>query len=191
MNSLQANLVGVRNTADIRPAGGVVNGIGRVSVTEFREALSKLASTVTVVTTGGPRGFAGVTCSAFCTVSDSPPTILVCVGRKSAANEILKTNGVLCVNVLCKTQIHLSNLFSGVGQVPMAERFSDESWYQLLTASPCCRNAVAAFDCRIDDVRDVGTHSVFLAEVLAAVYSANRIPLVYRSRKYATTRTIA
>jgi len=191
MNSPRANLVVVRDTPDVQAAGGVKDDPGRVSPTEFREAFSILASTVTVVTTGGPRGFAGVTCSAFCAVSDSPPTILVCVSRKSAANEILKANSVLCVNALCETQIHLSNLFSGVGQVPMAERFTDESWHQLQTGSPHCRNAVAAFDCRISDVRDVGTHSVFLAEVLATARSADRIPLVYRSRSYATTRTIA
>jgi flavin reductase len=123
-------------------------------------------------------------------VSDSPPTILVCISRKSVANEFLKANRVLCVNALCETQIELSNLFSGVGQVPMAERFADESWRRLQTSSPHSRNAVAAFDCVISDVREIGTHSIFLAEVLAAACSADRTPLVYRSREYATTRTI-
>jgi flavin reductase (DIM6/NTAB) family NADH-FMN oxidoreductase RutF len=82
-------------------------------------------------------------------------------------------------------------LFSGVGQVPMAERFTDESWHRLQTGAPHCRNAVAAFDCRVSDVRDVGTHSVLLAEVLAVACSADRAPLVYRSHKYATTHAIA
>jgi flavin reductase (NADH)/flavin reductase/chlorophenol-4-monooxygenase component 1 len=191
VNFLQSNLVDTRDTPHIQHPGKVDDGVARISAIEFREALSKLASSVAVVTTGGPRGFAGVTCSAFCTVSDSPPTLLACVGQKSAANEILKTNGVLCVNALCETQIHLSNLFSGVGKVPMAERFSDESWHRLLTGSPCNRNAVAAFDCRITEVRDVGAHSVFLAEVLATACSGDRPPLVYRSREYATTRAIA
>jgi flavin reductase (DIM6/NTAB) family NADH-FMN oxidoreductase RutF len=190
MNCAPANLMGVRDMRDIQTAGRVLGGLGRVSPTEFREALSKLASTVTVVTTGGPHGFAGVTCSAFCTVSDSPPTILVCISRKSAANEFLKANGVLCVNALCETQIYLSNLFSGVGQVPMAERFADESWRRLQTSSPHCGNAVAAFDCLISDVREIGTHSIFIAEVLATACSADRIPLVYRCRRYAITRTI-
>jgi flavin reductase (DIM6/NTAB) family NADH-FMN oxidoreductase RutF len=190
VNSPRSNLVSTGDTPDIKAAGGVDDGSEGVSPAEFREAVSKLASTVTVVTTGGPHGFAGVTCSAFCTVSDSPPTILVCVSRKSAANEILKANGVLCVNALCETQVDLSNLFSGVGQVPMAERFTDESWHQLQTGSPHCRNAVASFDCRISGVHDIGTHSVLLAEVLAAAYSADRTPLVYRSRRYMTTHAI-
>jgi flavin reductase (DIM6/NTAB) family NADH-FMN oxidoreductase RutF len=191
VNSPPADLMSVRAVPDIQSAGGIVGGSGRVSPTEFREAISKLASTVTVVTTGGPNGFAGVTCSAFCAVSDSPPTILVCISRKSAANELLKANRVLCVNVLCETQIHLSDLFSGVGQVSMAERFTDQSWRRLLTGSPHCANAVAAFDCLISDVRDIGTHSIFLAEVLATACSADRTPLVYRCRRYATTHTIA
>src|SRR6478672_5633293 len=53
VNSLRANLVGIHDTPDIRSAGRVHDGPGRVSASEFREALSKLASTVTVVTTGG------------------------------------------------------------------------------------------------------------------------------------------
>jgi flavin reductase (NADH)/flavin reductase/chlorophenol-4-monooxygenase component 1 len=190
VNFPQENLMVVPDMPD-KPGGGrVVGGSGRVSPTEFREALSTLASTVTVVTTGGPHGFAGVTCSAFCTVSDSPPTILVCISRKSAANRLLKANRVLCVNALCETQIDLSDLFSGVGQVPMAERFADKSWRRLQTSSPHCGNAVAAFDCVISDVREIGTHSIFFAEVLATTRSAHRVPLVHCRRSYATTRTI-
>jgi flavin reductase (DIM6/NTAB) family NADH-FMN oxidoreductase RutF len=190
VNSPPVNFLGVREIPDRETAGRVVGGSGRVSPIEFRDALSKLASTVTIVTTGGPHGFAGVTCSAFCTVSDSPPTILVCISRKSAANEFLKSNRVLCVNALGETEIHLSNLFSGAGQVPMAERFVDKNWHRLRTSSPHCKNAVAAFDCLISDVREIGTHSIFLAEVLATACSADRAPLVYRCGSYATTRTI-
>ena len=63
-----------------------VNAGGKISSNEFREALSKVASAVTVVSTDGPSGAAGLTCSAVCAVSDAPPTLLVCVNRNSAAN---------------------------------------------------------------------------------------------------------
>jgi len=75
-----------------------------VTPQEFREALSRAVTPVTVIATSGPSGTAGVTCSAVCSVSDTPPTVLVCVNRKSFANGIIKANGVLTVNWLSAAQ---------------------------------------------------------------------------------------
>jgi len=108
----------------------------RVTVEEFREALSRLASSVSIVSTDGAHGIAGFTCSAVCSVTDEPPTIMVCVNRKSAANAIIKGNGVLCVSSLGAEQVDLSQMFAGVGRVPMNERFTGPHWSVLTTGSP-------------------------------------------------------
>src|SRR5690349_22745867 len=76
--------------------------------TEFRNALSKLATAVSVVTTDGPAGTAGVTCSAVCALSDEPAMVLVCVHGKSATNTAIKSNRNLCVNCLQSGQSDLS-----------------------------------------------------------------------------------
>lgn len=162
-----------------------------VSSTDFREALSKVASAVAVVSTDGPCGAAGFTCSAVCAVADSPPTILVCVNRKSAANTVIKGNGVLCVNSLHADQVALSQLFSGVGKVPMSKRFADQGWKALVTGAPCCEHALVALDCRVIDVREIGTHSVFIAQVLATAHGEHADPLIYHRRSYATTRLMS
>ena len=47
----------------------------------FREAMSRFAGAVHVVTTDGAHGRRGVTVSAACSVSDNPATLLVSVGR--------------------------------------------------------------------------------------------------------------
>src|SRR5580704_6335487 len=79
-----------------------------VSAAEFREALSKAITPVTVLATDGPGGRAGVTCSAVCSVCDTPPTVLVCVNRNSFANGVIKANGILTVNWLSADQSELS-----------------------------------------------------------------------------------
>ena len=71
-----------------------------VPAAEFRNALSNLATTVSVITTDGPAGVAGVTCSAVCALSDEPPMVMVCINGKSATNAAIKSNQVLCVNSL-------------------------------------------------------------------------------------------
>jgi flavin reductase (DIM6/NTAB) family NADH-FMN oxidoreductase RutF len=95
-----------------------------VSATEFREALSKAITPVTILATDGPNGRAGVTCSAVCSICDTPPTVLVCINRSSFANGVIKANGILTVNWLSAGQSELSQLFAGVGGLSMPERFA-------------------------------------------------------------------
>jgi flavin reductase (NADH)/flavin reductase/chlorophenol-4-monooxygenase component 1 len=158
---------------------------------EFREAMSRVASSVSIVSTYGPHGIAGFTCSAVCSVTDEPPTIMVCVNRNSAANAVIKANGVLCVSSLDANQVELSQVFAGVGRVPMNERFTGACWGVLATGSPYCKTSRVALDCRIAEVREVGTHSVIFAEVLSTAHSGDGEPLIYYSRNYATLRHMA
>ena len=47
----------------------------------YREAMARLGAAVNVITSNGPAGRAGFTASAVCSVTDSPPTLLVCANR--------------------------------------------------------------------------------------------------------------
>jgi flavin reductase (NADH)/flavin reductase/chlorophenol-4-monooxygenase component 1 len=164
-----------------------------ISVPEFRDALARAVTAVTIVTTDGPGGLAGVTCSAVASVCDTPPTVLVCMNRRSYANGVIKANDVLCVNWLSSHQRGTSDLFAGVGAVPMKDRFDQGNWRTLSTGAPYSEDALIALDCRVVGAMEVGTHSVFLARVLAtrAHEEAHREPLVYCQRTYATTQPTA
>jgi flavin reductase (NADH)/flavin reductase/chlorophenol-4-monooxygenase component 1 len=161
-----------------------------VSQLQFRGAMANFATAVSVIATDGFAGMAGLTCSAVCSVSDTPATLAVCVHGKSAANAIIKANGVLSVNCLHADQRDLSQAFAGVGKVPMADRFAMASWTVLTTGAPCCRDALVVLDCEIDEVRDIGTHSVFIVRVVATAEASNLQPLIYQQRDYATTRAL-
>lgn len=157
----------------------------------FRDALSRVATAVTIVATNGEHGMAGVTCSAVCSVCDTPATVLVCVNRRSYANGIIKRNGVLCVNWLGSAHAEISQVFAGVGEIPMERRFAPAQWDVLATGAPYCKVAVVALDCRVAQAMEVGTHSIFLAEVVqAAAVESIGDPLVYCQRSYATTRPL-
>jgi flavin reductase len=66
----------------------------------FRDAMSRLGAAVHVVTSDGPAGKIGFTATAVVSVSDQPPTLLVCLNRRSASAPVLSTNRVFCVNTL-------------------------------------------------------------------------------------------
>ena len=157
-----------------------------VPASEFRAALTGLTTAVSVIATNGP----ALTCSAVSGVSDTPATLVACVSRRSAAHDIIKANGVLCINCLPAARQDLSQLFAGVGQVPMAERFAADLWSVLATGAPHCKDALVAFDCELMEAREVGTHSVLIARVLATAQSAPAEPLVHHRQQYATTRAL-
>src|SRR5262245_66357120 len=64
----------------------------------FREAMSRLGAAVHVVTSAGPAGRTGFTATAVASVSDAPPTLLVCLNRRSISAPLPNANRVVCVN---------------------------------------------------------------------------------------------
>jgi len=151
---------------------------------EFRDAMARLGAAVNVVTTDGTAGRAGFTASAVCSVTDDPPTLLVCMNRGSALNRVFKANGVLCVNVLAAAQRPLSDAFAGIGRLAMEGRFATGNWDALATGAPLLAEAVASLDCRIVETVEKGTHSVFFAEVAAIRLGVPRRALIWWGRDY-------
>ena len=70
----------------------------------FRNAMAHMSAAVNIITTDGEAGRCGITATAVCSVTDTPPTLMVCVNRNSAMNAVFKANGRLCVNVLSGEQ---------------------------------------------------------------------------------------
>lgn len=152
------------------------------SQAEFRNAMSRLAAAVNIITTDGPAGRCGFTASAVCSVTDTPPTLLVCVNRQSTSLPALLENGVLCVNTLAPAQEPLSRLF-GSG-VPMEERFADGEWLATPNGGTRLAGALVAFDCRIASVAEEGTHKVLFCRVESVHESREDSALVYFRRGY-------
>ena len=79
---------------------------------DFRSAMAHLSAAVNVVTSNGPGGRTGITVSADCSVTDSPPTVLVCVNQSSYTHDIFAKNGRVCVNVLICTYVFIASVAS-------------------------------------------------------------------------------
>jgi flavin reductase len=163
-----------------------------VSRQEFRDAMARLGAAVNVVTTDGAAGQAGVTASAVCSVTDDPPTLLVCLNRSSRANAQFKANGVLCVNTLAAGQDALSDVFAGKGGLDTDGRFAAARWTRLVTGAPVLEEAsVVSFDCRIAEVLEKGTHSVLFAEIAAIRQGSEGGALIWYGRGYHPVGEIA
>ena len=98
---------------------------------EFRAALSRFASGVTVVTTKDTDGnLHGLTVSAFCSVSLEPPLILICIDKHTASHNAFQQSNRFVVNVLREEQTQYANrCFGAISTIagwilPFIERMS-------------------------------------------------------------------
>jgi flavin reductase len=158
-------------------------GPAPVNAQDFRDGMARLGGAVHLVTSDGPRGWAGFAASAVCSVTDDPPTLLVCLRRDSSAHAAVTGNGVLCVNTLEADHQALSTLFGG--KTPMDTRRAATDWSRLATGAPVLADARVAFDCRIARSVGMGTHDVLFCEVLAVAHgAAAHGGLYYTERQY-------
>ena len=153
-----------------------------IEATDFRNAMSLLTGAVNVVTTAGESGRHGFTASAVCSVTDTPPTLLVCMNQASRSHVHFIENKILTVNVLGAHHQHISNVFSS--KLSSEERFEYGRWTDLKTGSPVLDDALVSFDCQIEQIQAVGTHAIFICRIVAIQQSQHDQGLVYFNRAY-------
>lgn len=160
-----------------------------VDVTDFRNAMSLLSSAVNVVTTDGVAGQHGFTASAVCSVTDTPPTLLVCMNSSTYTYPFFEQNRVLAVNVLAGNHQDLSQTFAS--KLTSEQRFTKATWRKLATGSPILEDALVSFDCEIEQIQTVGTHGIFICRVIAIQQHQSESQtegLVYFNRAYHQVR---
>ena len=163
--------------------GGTDPAMPPVDAARFRQAMARLGAAVHVVATAGADGSRhGLTATAVCSVTDTPPTLLACVNRSARARPFLREGGPICVNTLTHGQQAVSVAFSALET--MEERFAVGDWNPGATGAPVLAQALASFDCVIDQVVEVGTHSVLFCAVRAIGLGDPGQALMYLNRTY-------
>ncbi|VDR30002.1 4-hydroxyphenylacetate 3-monooxygenase reductase component [Raoultella terrigena] len=107
----------------------------------FRDAMSSLSAAVNVITTEGDAGRCGITATAVCSVTDTPPSVMVCINANSAMNPVFQGNGRLCINVLNHEQEVMARHFAGMTGVTMEERFSLSCWQKGVLGQPVLKDS--------------------------------------------------
>lgn len=150
----------------------------------YRDAMSRYAGHVQLVTTAHEGMRRGVIITAACSVSDNPATVLVCLNASNAKNDIFLQSRIFALNALGAHHQPLADTFSGRTAVPIDERFSAGTFDTLATGAPVLTDALAAFDCRVTEIIRGSTHNVIFGEVVAVRFSEAKPALVYMHRDY-------
>lgn len=155
-----------------------------IKASDFTAALALAANGVSLVTTDGPHGKAGLTVSSMCSVCAEPALILACVNADNEFCEIADANKQFAVNLLTTTHTELSGVFAGLSDPIDGDRFNTGNWQTLQTGSPILSDALVSLDCTLVAANTHGTHRIYIGEVVA-VSSNDAEPLIYTNRSYA------
>lgn len=147
---------------------------------EFREALSRFASGVTVATTIGADGRPhGITVSAFCSVSLDPPLVLICIESLAPSHDAFADNGAFIVNILNEHQQAISEQFA----MPAEDKFDTVPSRPGIDGIPALDNTLATLECRLRYRHEGGDHSIFVGEV-EKMSVGDGEPLIYFKSDY-------
>lgn len=149
-----------------------------IGETDFKTAMRQVASSVAVITARSGEHVNGLTATAVCSVSASPPVLLVCVNKGASAEAIIAESGSFAVNFLTEEQHRVARLFSTAKLSPQ-ECFAEGNWQAQATGAPVLDGALASFDCLVETCVQSGTHNIYLGRVVAVV-SLDQEGLIYR-----------
>ncbi|GGF48296.1 oxidoreductase [Azorhizobium oxalatiphilum] len=156
-----------------------------VTVSEgYRAAMRHLAGAVSVFTTGTAPARTGLTASSLTSFAVDPPTLLICINKASSVRDGLLAGAPFVVNVLADGQREVAERFAGMKGLHGEERFADGRWGQLVTGAPVLEDALASFDCELEEVIERHSHMIVLGRVVATRLSEQARPLLYWARGF-------
>lgn len=167
-------------SGDIEDGGAVLDG--------FKEAMRRLAGTVTIVTVRIGEERHGTTATAVTSLSLDPPSLLVCFNKDSRLHGHLTGTQLFCVNLLHVDNVAASRLFAS--PVTAEQRFAGGDWRMEPGAPPYLADAQANIFCVKDKEIDYGSHTIFIGRVLSVVNRGDIAPLVYCNGSYLGTAAL-
>ena len=157
---------------------------GEFGSAQFRAAMSRFATGITVVTTRHGDARHGITVNAFCSVSLDPPLVLICIERSAHAHDLIRDSGVYAVNILADDQRALSERCARTwkpGTDVLADIDHREGAHRLALIDGCLAHIV----CRVERTLDGGDHSIFLGAVESlSVGQGGAAPILYFNSGY-------
>ena len=147
---------------------------------EFRSAMSHFASGVTVITTADAAGRPhGLTVSAFCSLSATPPMVLACIHKETASHYAFLERQAFIVHILGEGQQHISQQFAE----PAEDKFNGTAVGISSDGLPMLADALVTLECRVVNAHDGGDHTIIVGSVENADIRAG-VPLIYYHHDY-------
>lgn len=150
----------------------------------LRAMMGRFATGVTVVAARHGPLLAGMTANAVASISLDPPLLMASINRSSETHVAIVGSHSFAVSVLGDHQQPIAECFALPTTAGKLQRFCDAPWHEAETGSPILDGAIAFFDCRLHESHAVGTHTIFIGEIVAAGYEEGGEPLLWYGSRY-------
>ena len=152
----------------------------------YRDTIGHFATGVTIVTTMGPDGPAGMTTNAVTSLSLNPALLLVCFDLGSRTLEAVRQSRRFAVNVLRAQDTELAAVFAS--KRVAREKF-DSVTHSEAHGVPVLDTALAWISCELRELLPGGDHVIGIGEVSGMGSEDDGDPLVFFRGRYATIAT--
>lgn len=144
---------------------------------QFRSAMGRFATGVTVIATEVDGDIHGMTANAFMSVSLDPKLIVISIGGKAKILNKIKESKIFTVNILAAEQKELSMIFAG----QLKEHKEVE--FARLDGKPVLPGSVVQVACEVAAEHVEGDHTLFIGKV-TDIHLEDKEPLLFYSGKY-------
>jgi flavin reductase (DIM6/NTAB) family NADH-FMN oxidoreductase RutF len=153
------------------------------SAREFRAALGRFATGVTIVTARGADGArVGLTANSFNSVSLAPPLVLWSLSRQAGSMAAFSQGSHYAINILAADQRELAERFSSKAR----DRFAGVAFQEGVGGAPVLAGAAAVFECFNRSRYEEGDHVIFVGEVERCAHRSGAQPLIFHGGRYFT-----
>jgi flavin reductase (DIM6/NTAB) family NADH-FMN oxidoreductase RutF len=140
---------------------------------------------VAIIACGAGEARVGCTVISLASLSLAPPTLFVCLDRSSSTLAGLRKTGAFSISLLGARHEALARRFSGHGGLHGPRRFDGAEWIALSTGAPVLADAIAAFDCLVEEIIERHSHAIILGAVVSLREGAEGPALAHRRGAYA------
>lgn len=145
---------------------------------KYRSVMRHQAGAVTIIAVGDEGNRTGLTATAVCSLTDSPPMVIACVNRNASAHTPIQLAKRFSINMLARDQNELARRFSSK-KLEGEARFDADTWDTMTTGAPVLKNAIANLDCEVAQELSFDTHTIFIGRVMDCRFREDIEPLLY------------
>jgi 3-hydroxy-9,10-secoandrosta-1,3,5(10)-triene-9,17-dione monooxygenase reductase component len=151
------------------------------SPAEWRAAMGFFPSGVTIVSTWDGEEPVGSTVNAFCSVSLSPPLLLVCIDLANPIRVALERARIFGVNILDHEGRHVARRFA---TDPLSGRFETFPYRAAPGGAPQLELAPVFVDCAVEHIHTAGDHLIVVGRGVRIEHALTATPLLYHKGQY-------
>lgn len=148
---------------------------------DARSAFRKLGKSVCILSCHSDDKPHASVATAVCNVSNSPPSVLVCLEKSASMATLLQDSALFAINVLGADQQDIvEHCMNSSGPA----RFDAGDWQTTGDQLPVLNGSQAVLCCRVAEVHSFDTHHIVVARIVDSQCGESTSGLIYLGGKF-------